>query len=149
LFPEVLQIPLIMHFPRGVLDHQAIDPKAVALTTDITPTLYAALGYHPRRETPLVGQPLIAAAPEELATRRTETYVLAASYGAVYAVLRQNGRRLYVVDAVKDEEYGYERRALGRWSPVEVTPGLRAVNQRAIREYIDEISRVYHVNSGP
>ena len=73
--------------------------------------------------------------------------MLAASYGAVYAVLGHNGRRLYIADAVNDTDYEYERESSGAWNGVGVGDDLREVNQFAIRQYVDAISRMYHVTS--
>jgi len=145
LFPQVVQIPLIIHFPKGLAGVESVDPDAVSLSTDITPTIYAALGYRPERSNDLMGRPLIGADDDMSTARRRDTYVIAASYGAVYAVLRHNGRRLYIADAVKGGDRAYERVAGGRWNEVPVSEGLRVVNQFAIRQYIDELARIYRV----
>jgi hypothetical protein len=71
--------------------------------------------------------------------------VIAASYGAVYAVASHNGRILYVADAVRGGEQAFEQDRSGQWATVEVTPGLRAVNQFAIRQHVDELSRQYRL----
>ncbi len=44
MFPQVIQVPLFMHLPSA-LEHARVDPGAVAMSTDITPTLYSILGY--------------------------------------------------------------------------------------------------------
>ena len=59
LVPEVVSIPLIVHLPSAIVGERAADLDAVALSTDITPTLYAALGYTPRAADGLVGRPLV------------------------------------------------------------------------------------------
>ncbi len=104
LFPPVVAVPLIVHLPW---DRAAARPAAsgdVSLTTDITPTIYAALGYDVRRVGALTGRPLVGApASDDTGTRGPE--VLTASYSAVYAALESNGRRLYIVDAVQHREY--------------------------------------------
>jgi arylsulfatase A-like enzyme len=144
LFPQVVQVPLIVHLPSGV-SREAIDAGAVSLTTDIAPTVYAALGHKPIRANALMGRPLIGQIDERSRERRRETFVLAASYGAVYASLRNNGRRLYIVDAIRGGDQAYERDASGRWPPVVVAEGLRVVNQLAIRRHVDEIARLYRL----
>lgn len=141
LFPQIVQVPLIVHFPASV-SRGAIDEEAVSLTTDITPTLYAALGYRPVRANRLMGRALGA----EDHSRRRDTYVIPSSYGAVYASLRHNGRRLYIADGIRGGDQAFERDESGRWSPVEISEGLRAVNQLAIRQHIDEITRMYHLD---
>ena len=72
--------------------------------------------------------------------------VIASSYGPVYAVLRDNGQRLYIADALNGNDLAYERNGAGPWSTVEVTAAARTVNQFLIRQHIDEVSRVFHVD---
>jgi len=49
-----MRIPLIMHVPERLRTGRAWDPDAVALSTDITPTLYDLLGYRvEKREGPV------------------------------------------------------------------------------------------------
>lgn len=143
LFPPVVRVPLIVHLPVGRA--HAVDPDGVSFTTDITPTIYAALGYRPTAVNPLVGRPLIGQEAGEQRSRRRGTYVLAASYGAVYAVVSRNGRRLYIADAVKETDYAFERSPTGEWASRPTSPDLRAVAQFAIRRHIEEVRRVYHV----
>jgi hypothetical protein len=145
LFPQVVRVPLIVHLPRGAAASGGVDPDAVSLTTDIVPTIYAALGYHPTAGHGLLGRPLVGQSEAERRTRRRGEYVLAASYGAVYAVVSRNGRRLYVADAVKDVEYLYERPPGGAWVERRPSPDRQAIARFAIRRYLDEIARVYHV----
>jgi arylsulfatase A-like enzyme len=144
MFPEVIQIPLLMHLPTTITPG-GIDRHAISLSTDITPTLYAALGYHPVAVNDLMGRSLIESDDAASATRRRGQDVLAASYGAVYAVVSRNGHRLYIADAIKGGDYTYQRHAGKKWTPVDVEPGTRAVGQLQIRRYVDELSRLYHV----
>jgi hypothetical protein len=146
LFPGVLEVPLIVHLPRDVAAHASMDPGAIAFTTDITPTLYAALGYKPVRATPLMGEPLIGPPGADFSPRRRAREVVIASYGAVYGMLANNGRRLYIADGNHGVEYAYEREGR-RWRETPVTPSLRAMGQRLIREYIEEIALEYHVSA--
>ena len=144
LFPQILQVPLLVHLPRGVARETVQDTGAISFLTDITPTVYAALGYHPRASNALMGEPLIGAGVAS-AVRRRGDYVAAASYSAVYAVVRRNGRRVYIVDAIKGDEYAYDRSAAGEWRRVEVSERIRSVGQRLIREHLDAVRRVYRV----
>ncbi len=145
LFPPILEIPLILHLP-STMEITPVDVDAIGFSTDITPTLYAVLGYRPHRRTPLMGHPLVGATSAEFMSRRRAVEVVAASYGAVWGVLRQNGRRLYIVDANHAKEYAYERAPRGPWHPIPISDGSRALDQQAIREHIDEVSNEYRVN---
>jgi sulfatase-like protein len=146
LFPEVLEIPLIVHFPAALQRRMAVDTGGAAFSSDLTPTLYAALGYTPRRTTTLMGRSLIGPAGADFSERRRTTEVVAASYGAVYGSLTANGRRLYIVDANHNVEYAYERQADG-WRAVPVDEAVRIDGQGAIREFIEEIAREYHLGT--
>ena len=57
IFPEILQVPLIVHLPSAWAGLRA-DPSAPAFTTDLTPTLYALLGHEPRPPAAFFGRPL-------------------------------------------------------------------------------------------
>lgn len=142
LFPQVVRIPLFIHLPRSVAG-RSVDSGAVSLSTDITPTLYAALGVQPTPPDVLAGHSLFDASLS-LARRRTPV-VLSASYGAVYAVLSGNGRRLYIADAIQEQEYAYERRSADdvQWAQVGVDPGRRMLEQLRIRRHVDTIARTY------
>jgi hypothetical protein len=64
----------------------------------------------------------------------------------VYAVLRDNGQRLYIADALNGSDLAYARAGDGPWSAAEVTPAVRIVSQFLIRQHVDEVSRVFHVD---
>ncbi len=130
--PEVIQIPLLVHLPATSARRTA-DPEAISFSTDITPTIYAALGYQPAAANAFMGSPLVGADPEVARERRRGSFVLAASYGAVYAVVRRNGHRLYIADAVNGGDHAYERGADGHWTEGAMTDGIRMVNQLQIR----------------
>jgi len=145
LFPGVLEVPLIVHLPRAA--GAPVDAGAAAFTTDIAPTLYAALGYRPAQATPLMGQPLIGPHDGAAYGRRRSNEVVIASYGSVYGTLMRNGSRLYIADANHGTEYAYESGPDG-WREAPVTPAIRAIGQRTIREYVEEISREYQAPGG-
>jgi Sulfatase len=147
LFPPVLQIPLVVHLPPAVARSAAVDVDAIAFSTDITPTMYTVLGNLPSPQTDLMGQSLIGASGADFTSRRRATEVVAASYGAVWGVLRHNGQRLYIVDANHGKDYAFERLPRQPWHAVQVNAALKVADQQAIREHIDEITREYGVTS--
>jgi hypothetical protein len=146
LFPQILQVPLIIHLPAAARPTHPIDLGALTFTTDIAPTLYAALGYDPQPSNPLMGHSILTPGEEAAIARRRGVYVFAASYSSVYAVVRRNGRRVYIIDAVTNTEYAYNRDVSGAWHAVAVDAGMRTINQRAIREHIDTIRHVYRMD---
>ena len=109
--------------------------------SDITPSLYALLGYEPEDLGPLFGRRLFAPRDDDSSLRRPDPFLLASSYGAVYGVLRQNGRRLYVVDAVDGREYAFDLSASAENVPV--TPAMTTVNRRLIEEQLRALASVY------
>jgi hypothetical protein len=149
LFPPVIRVPLIMHLPAELARRATIDVNTLALSTDITPTIYSALGYTPAPGNPLMGRSLVMMDGRAAAARRREPVVIASSYGPVYAVLQDNGQRLYIADALSGLDLAYERTGAGPWSAVEVTTAARTINQFLIRQHIDEVSRIFHVNDAP
>ena len=142
MFPEVSRIPLIVRVPERVRRTLTVDPGAVALSTDLTPTFYVLAGHKPKDLGLLYGRPLFAPAGADLSARRTEPQVIASSYGAVYAVLRDNGTRLYIADGVNRRDHAYQ---IGADLPgrAGVTDEERRANQTLIRQYVDEIARLY------
>ncbi|HUR35242.1 MAG TPA: sulfatase-like hydrolase/transferase [Vicinamibacterales bacterium] len=149
LFPQVVQVPLLLHLPAAqAATLAAADTGAVAMSTDITPTLYAALGYRPATDGMLAGRPLTDADAASVTARRRGSVVLAASYGAVYAVVSRNGRRLYIADAIQERDHAYQRSSLSdlAWTEVPVDQGARALGQLRIRRHIDTIGRTYDLD---
>ena len=72
------------------------------------------LGYQPQDLGPLFGRSFFTPSDGDSYRRRREETLLASSYGAVYGVLSQNGRRLYVVDTVDATEYALDLRSGSR-----------------------------------
>ena len=144
MFPQVIQVPLFVHVPKDSAP-ALVDRGAVALSTDITPTIYAALGYRPSSVSPLAGHSLMRGGADDSAARRRSSYVLSASYGAVYAVVSRNGRRLYIADAIQGQDHAYTRASFEDldWSEVPVDDTVRWVGQLRIRRQVDTIGRTY------
>jgi len=108
IYPEVMNIPLIVHLPSWLKARVRTDLDAVVFSTDITPSLYVLLGYQPEDLGPLFGQSFFTPRDGDSSRRRREMFLLASSYGAVYGAVGQNGRRMYAVDAVGGVEYAVD-----------------------------------------
>ncbi len=143
MYPEVMQVPLIVHLPPWLADGVRTDLDAVVFTADLTPSLYALLGSEPKDRGRLFGLPLFTPRDADWSARRTRSYLLASSYGAVYGLLRQNGRQMYVVDAVDGTEYAFD--LTGRPRPLSISPAVTSLNRRLIAEQLTELSTVYGV----
>jgi hypothetical protein len=148
VFPEVMRIPLIVHLPPSLTGEVTTDLSRVSFSTDITPTLYALAGLEPKDLGPIYGAPLFVAKGQSLEDRRRQAFLLASSYGAVYGMLRHNGRVLYIADAVDGRDFAYEIGGAGA-SRLTVTDSLRALNERLIREQVTLIADEYRFRPLP
>ena len=141
IFPEILQVPLIVHLPSAWAGLRA-DPSAPAFTTDLTPTLYALLGHEPRPPAAFFGHPLFRKAGAPAPPRSTDPQVVASSYGSVYGALLDDARRLYIFDGVALREYAYELDGTGAGRMTAITEEDRVRGQRAIRETVEGLARL-------
>jgi hypothetical protein len=96
IFPEIIRVPLMVHLPEKMRTRFVYDHNQVAALTDITPSLYSLLGYKPIRSNAVFGRPLFAETREELRSYQRQDLFLASDTRAVYGLLSDNGRFLYV-----------------------------------------------------
>jgi len=148
VFPEVMRVPLIIHVPSNIAATVQTDLTRVSFLTDITPTLYGLLGYQPADLGALYGSPLFSKTPDE-SFRRRDPFLLASSYGAVYGMLRHNGRSLYIADAVEGRDYAYDLADGNPGSRVEITEAMRALNWDLIQKEVGKIADQYHFTPEP
>ncbi|MEO7276271.1 MAG: sulfatase-like hydrolase/transferase [Vicinamibacterales bacterium] len=142
VFPEVIQVPLLMHLPASLRADYVADPAALSFTSDLTPTLYALLGHAPSPPSPIFGRPLYGRTGAPRPARR-ETQVVASSYGSVYGALLDDAKRLYIIDAVSLREYEYELDGTAAGRSIAISSADREAGQKAVRAAVDEVSRVY------
>ncbi|HUU32498.1 MAG TPA: sulfatase-like hydrolase/transferase, partial [Vicinamibacterales bacterium] len=143
LFPEILQVPLVMHVPAWFRATHDTDPDALAFTTDITPTLFAMLGRPPAVPAPVFGQPLFWPKGQAPPARPGAGHLVASSYGSVYGWITGEGRSLYVADGVDFRDYLFTLDGTPTGQPKAVGTTDRQAGQRAIREAVDGIARFY------
>ena len=108
LFPEIVRIPLIVHLPETLRAKVAADPAGLAFSTDITPSLYYLLGHRPVQKNELFGSPLFTETAAERPRDPRAAYLLASSYAAVYGMLSDEGRKLYVADGVNYRDHLFD-----------------------------------------
>jgi hypothetical protein len=149
LFPEVLRIPLIVHVPDSMRESYTANPAAVSFLSDVTPTLYELTGRPPADLGPLFGKPLFTrkgGAPRQVTDG--DAHLVGSSYGAVYGVLRDNGRTLYIADAINGHEYRYE---LSRTDSARVgmTEEQRQMDRSFIANRLRELAALYHYEPAP
>jgi arylsulfatase A-like enzyme len=145
LEPEVMRVPLIIHLPSDLRARVAADTKAVAFATDITPTLYALLGHDPSDLGPLFGRPLFGPIDGPPPAPRPEPFLLGSSYGAVYGILRDNGRLLYTSDAEDARDFAFDLHGSGPGVPLALTADMTAENRRLIAGQLAGLAALNHL----
>jgi Sulfatase len=147
LFPEILQVPLIVHLPTALAERFATDVSAPAYTADIAPTLYALLGHTTRPPSAIFGESLFWPKGQTRPARAKDGALVASSYGSVYGWLSDDARQLYVSDGVALRDYRYVLDGTPTGRAVAVTPEDRQAGQAAVREAISAISRFYKLDT--
>jgi hypothetical protein len=141
LYPEVLRIPLLIHLPERLRSGAMTDTRAVAFSTDITPSLYYLLGQRPILKNELYGRPLFTATAAEQNQYRRDDVLVASSYAPVYGILHR-GRELYVSDAVHYREYLFDIEEPGTRSR-DSSAAAQAHYRELIRSGISTVHRFY------
>jgi hypothetical protein len=141
VFPEVLRIPLIVHLPAEVRRQVTYDPKSLAFSADITPSLYALLGHGPIKRHPVLGRSLFGLPTDTFSPDSNKASLVASSYGAVYGLLTDGGRHLYIADATEYRDYAFDLVPSPVTRPVD--RGEQAAARQQIRQKILEINRFY------
>jgi hypothetical protein len=143
IFPEIVQVPLIVHLPSDLRVTLRADTSSPAFTIDLTPTLYALLGQPPQPPAAFFGRPLFRKEGMPPPPRSIEPEVLASSYGSVYGALFDDARRLYIFDGIALREYSYAIDGTGAGRELAVSDDDRSRGQRAIRSTVEAIAKFY------
>jgi sulfatase-like protein len=105
--PEILRIPLIIHLPARLKDEGRWNVDAVAMLTDLTPTLYDLLGLKaaPLQEpagrtlmNPMIGEP----------PPLRDMHLIQSSYSRVFGLIDGAGKWMYTADANHKREEFYD-----------------------------------------
>lgn len=143
IFPEVIRIPLLIHLPSEMQQSLTWDAGQVSFLTDITPSLYYLLDNAPIIPNPIYGRPLFTATAEEQRPYKRDSYLIVSSYGAVYGILHDNGRSLFIADALNDKEYFYNLADDPKGTHNRMNANIRAQNEQLIRQNIEAINGFY------
>ncbi|MCC7416826.1 MAG: sulfatase-like hydrolase/transferase [Acidobacteria bacterium] len=149
LYPEVLRIPLIVRLPPRLDSRMAADLGRAAFSTDITPTLYALLGYRQVARGPLYGAPLFDAPEADWSARRRASFLIGSSYGAVYGALSHNGRTLYIADAINEREYAYDMTSDAVGRRIGLSDQMRARSRGTVRAQLAALAAAYRFTPRP
>ncbi|MFN7981513.1 MAG: sulfatase-like hydrolase/transferase [Vicinamibacterales bacterium] len=148
IFPEIVRVPLLIHVPARMRERFTADLDAASYSTDLTPSIYALLGYTPEAHDWPQGRSLFVEPGVDTTWRKTEPAFIASSYGPVYGVLRDNGQVLYIADGVNSRDYAYDLSAL---KPVRigVTAAMRQDDRSLIHEKLAMLASLYHFTPKP
>jgi hypothetical protein len=149
IYPEIVRIPLIIHLPPDLQKQVVWNTKNVAFSTDITPSLYYLFGHRNLINNPLFGRPLFTETEPEQTAYLKPWYLIASSYGAVYGILSNNGRSLYISDAVNYTDYFYDLEQDPAGSRNQTNGSIKTESEKLIREGIGLINEMYKFDPGP
>ncbi len=141
IYPEIVEVPLLMHVPETLRQNLYFDPQQLTFTTDITPTLYYLLGHTDITHDEFPGKPLLTATEEEHAAYLQPRNLVASSYGSLWGILSGDSQTLYVSDGVNHKEYFFDLD-----NPLDAQPvnnAAKADYQFAIQEKITALGRMY------
>jgi hypothetical protein len=147
LYPEIVRTPLLIHVPAEWRRGRSAAVDHATFSTDITPSLYALLGYTPAAKGWIYGVPMFTAAGHE-AIHQGERVLVASSYGPVYGVIDDDGQTMYVADAVNARDFAYDLSALVP-RRIGVTAGQRETSRAWIAERLGELARSYRFSPAP
>ena len=144
IYPEILRVPMIMHVPAALKQDKAWNTEAVSYLIDLTPTLYALLGWQLYNTNPLFGRTLIANSKEELEKSRLDKRLVVSSYGPVYGILENEGQHLHIADAVNFTSYDYDLSIDPLGQPLSISREERRANHQHIEEWILRINSYFN-----
>jgi hypothetical protein len=147
LAPETMRIPLIMHLPARLRTGRAADLDAVAMLTDVTPTLYDLLGLRPNNTSGLLGRSLLprvdAAAPEA----DQDVALVQSSYARVFGLIDRHGQWMYSADVEHAREQLFDLNDAGPY-PKRLPAADRLLYRKWLLERLNMVGHYYRQRSG-
>ncbi|HYL16429.1 MAG TPA: sulfatase-like hydrolase/transferase [Terriglobales bacterium] len=144
LHPSVLRVPLIIHLPPAMRKQYVSNPDRIAFNIDITPTLYYLLGHRPIINDERFGVPLFTATAAEAAAYQRSNYLVVSSYGAVYGLLGDNGRKLFIANVVEGTNDYFDLVKDPGAVVNRANDQLVATDEELTRTYVQQIANLYH-----
>ena len=144
LAPETIKIPLVMHVPQKLAAGRVWDPDAIAMLTDVTPTLYELLGYGPVSSNEVLGRPLLRTAAESEPPQR-DMYLMQSSYSRIYGLLDGRRQWFYSASANQVKEEFFDLRG-DRPIVRSLTPAERLQYRKWLLERIGRVNAYYRPN---
>ena len=139
--PEILRIPLIIHLPSAVRETRRWNADALALLTDVTPTLYDLMGYPPAPSDGLRGRSLLD--PLTMPPPPARPFVLVqGSYSRIFGLVDGQGHWMYTADANRNRETLFDLRD-GGLDEAPLLAAERVQFRGWLLERLGELNRFY------
>ena len=122
--PEVVRIPLLVRLPSRLSAALDAENQGPVFSTDITPTLLCAPGQDAVATASVLRPAAVPRSRDDAARPDSAVPVIAASYGAVYGALLDEGATLYVLDTINLHEHAF---ALDGGGPPTAARGCRRI----------------------
>jgi hypothetical protein len=148
IWPEIMQVPLIIHLPPQMRQHLVYDDSRLSTLTDITPTLYYLLGHRPIVQNPAYGRPLFAESKHELEGYQPHDLLLASDVRAVYGIMSADGRYLYTTYDAPAQSYLFDLAADPNAEHNILTAPLKQRYDEEIIEHLHAIGDFYGYKPG-
>jgi hypothetical protein len=148
IWPEIMQVPLIIHLPPQMREHLVYDDSRLSTLTDITPTLYYLLGHRPIAQNPAYGRPLYAESKQELDSYQPHDLLLASDVRAVYGIMTADGRYLYTTYDAPAQSYLFDLAADPNAQHSILTAPLKQRYDEEIIEHLHAIGDFYGYKPG-
>lgn len=149
LLSPILEVPLLIHLPANLAGKMFCDPKQQVFLTDITPSLYYLLGHRDLREGEFYGRPLFTDTAAEQKDYARPYHLFMSSYAAVFGLMEERTKTLYVADAVDENQSVY--RLDEDWYGLDnlIEPASQEKFEALTRGYIDRLDALYGYSSEP
>jgi phosphoglycerol transferase MdoB-like AlkP superfamily enzyme len=141
--PDVLKIPLIIHLPESMRKAYYSDLDQAAFNIDVTPTLYYLLGHGPIVNDPRFGRPLFTTTKAEAEQYRRDQYLVASSYGPIYGLLGNNGKNLFVANAIKGTNKYFDLTTDPEGGINRINQKILAADQKIVHDDVQDIANLY------
>jgi arylsulfatase A-like enzyme len=148
IFPEVMRVPLIVHLPKKMRGRYSYNEHRLTSLIDITPSLYYLLGHRPVLRHPILGRPLFMSTKKELESYIRDHLLFASDVRAVYGILAEDGRFLFVTYDVPAENFLFDLAADPKGERNIVNDNVRKKYQRQIVEDLQMIADFYGYKPG-
>lgn len=143
IYPEVMQVPLIIHVPEKMRKSLDYDENSISSLTDVTPTLYYLLGQGPLKPNRFFGRPLFTHARSEMQQYpRTELF-LASDVRATYGLLTGDGRYMFTIYDSPLKSSLFDLKSDPQGTTNVLTDASRSEYQQRVAKYLEDLAGFY------